>query len=141
MNQALIARIENALHEQLNSAIEDIVMSVMETHLECHDFDTQYDTYNDVQCDFAADIGELAENISEVIRAQMEKRIEALETEMGERFEDEVLPAVKATHELDGQIDRPARRESWCNFIDDLNKSGELSEYEAANIDFDVESL
>ena len=141
MNQALIASIENALHEQLNSAIEDIVMSVMETHLECHDFDTQYDTYTNAQCDYSADIGELAENISEVIRAQMEKRIEALEVEMGERYEDEVLPAVKATHELDGVIDRPARRESWCNFIDDLNKSGELTDYEAANIDFDVESL
>ena len=141
MNQALIARIENALHVQLNSAIEDIVMSVMEEQLECHDFDTQYEAYTNAQCDYSADIGELAENISEVIRAQMERRIEALEVEMGERFEDEVLPAVKVTHELDGQIDRPARRESWCNFIDDLNKSGELTEYEAANIDFDVESL
>ena len=141
MNQAIIARIENALHVQLNSAIEDIVMSVMEEQLECHDFDTQYEAYTNAQCDYAADIGELAENISEVIRAEMEKRIEALEVEMGERYEDEVLPAVKATHELDGQIDGPARRDSWCNFIDDLNKSGELTEYQTANIDFDVESL
>ena len=141
MNQALIARIEHDLHEQLNAAIEDIVMSVMETQLDCHDFDTQYDTYIDVHCDYAADIGELAENISEVIRAQMKKRIENLSNTLGERFEGEVLPAVKSAYELDGDMDGPARRESWCNFIDSLNKSGELSDYEAANIDFDVESL
>ena len=71
----------------------------------------------------------------------MTQRVETLETEMGERFENEVLASLKAIHEQDGEVDGPARRESWCNFIDSLNKSGELSEYEAANIDFDVESL
>ena len=40
MDSAIISRIEHALTEQLNSAIEDIVMSVMETQLECHDFDS-----------------------------------------------------------------------------------------------------
>ena len=141
MNQALIARIEHAISEQLKTALDDIMTSVMEDQLECFDFDTQYDAHYDAICNFEADIDELAANCTESIRSTMVERCENLETEMGERFEMEVLPHVKAAHEEDGVIDRPARRESWCNFIDSLNKSGELTEYEAANIDFDVESL
>jgi len=75
MDKAIISRIEHALTEQLNSAIEDIVMSVMETQLECHDFDTQYDAAHDAIGNFEADISELAENIGESIRAQMESRL------------------------------------------------------------------
>ena len=141
MNQAIIARIEHAISEQLKTALDDIMTSVMEDQLECYDFDTKYDAHYDAICNFEADIDQLAENCTESIRAVMTQRVETLETEMGERFEMEVLPHVKAAHEEDGVIDRPARRESWCNFIDSLNKSGELTEYEAANIDFDVESL
>ena len=141
MNKAIISRIEHALTEQLNSAIEDIVMSVMETQLECHDFDTQYDTYNDVQCDYAADISELAENICETIRAQMETRVHHTQTVVFNRYAEEVLPYIKDAHEQDGIVDIPARRESWCNFVDSLNKNSEISDYEAANIDADVESL
>ena len=141
MNQALIARIEHAIAQQLKTALDDIMTSVMEDQLECFDFDTQYDAHYDAICNFEADIDELAANCTESIRSTMVERCENLETEMGERFENEVLPHVKAAHEEDGVIDRPARRESWCNFIDSLNKSGELTEYEAANIDFDVESL
>ena len=141
MNQALIARIEHAITNQLESAIEDIVTGVMEDQLECHDFDTQYDAAQEALSNFEDDIGELAENITESIRFAMTERCETLEIEMGDRFESEVLPHVKAAHEQDGVVDGPARRESWCNFIDSLNKSGELTEYEADNIDFDVESL
>ena len=141
MNQAIIARIEHAISEQLKTALDDIITGVMEDQLECFDFDTQYDANEDVLANFEADIDQLAENATESIRAAMTQRVETLETEMGERFESEVLPHVKAAHEDDGVIDRPARREAWCNFIDSLNKSGELSEYEAHYIDFDVESL
>ena len=141
MNQALIARIEHAIAEQLKTALDDIITGVMEDQLECFDFDTQYEANEDVLTNFEADIDQLAENATESIRVAMTQRVETLETEMGERFEAEVLASLKAIHEQDGVIDRPARRESWCNFIDSLNKSGELSDYEAANIDFDVESL
>ena len=141
MNQALIARIEHAITNQLESAIEDIVTGVMEDQIECYDFDTQYDAAQEALSNFEADINELAENIGDSIRVAMTERCETLEIEMGDRFESEVLPHIKAAHEQDGVVDGPARRESWCNFIDSLNKSGELSEYEAANIDFDVESL
>jgi hypothetical protein len=141
MDKALITRIEHAIAEQLKTALDDIITGVMEDQLECYDFETQYNANEDALANFEADIDQLAANCTESVRAAMVERIEALEVEMGERYEDEVLPAVKATHELDGVIDRPARRESWCNFIDDLNKSGELTEYEASRIDFDVESL
>ena len=141
MNQALIARIEHAIAQQLKTALDDIICSVMEEQLDCYDFDTQYDANWDALANFEADIDQLAANCTESIHSTMVSRVENLEVELSERFEDEVLPAVKATHELDGEVDGPARREAWSNFIDDLNKSGELTEYEAANIDFDVESL
>ena len=141
MDKALISRIEHAITNQLESAIEDIVMSVMEDQLECYDFDTQYDASQEAMSNFEADIGELAENITESIRFAMTQRCETLEGEIAGRFEDEVLPLVKAAHEQDGLVDGPARREAWCNFVDSLNKDGELTEYEAHYIDFDVESL
>jgi len=141
MDSAIISRIEHALTEQLNSAIEDIVMSVMEDQLECHDFDTQYDAAHEAICDYSADISELAENIADSIRVQMESRLEDVAAMAVETFTHTALPAVKAKHEQDGEVDGPARREEWCNHVDYLNKSGRISEYEAANIDFDVESL
>jgi len=141
MDKAIISRIEHALTEQLNSAIEDIVMSVMETQLECHDFDTQYDAAHDAIGNFEADISELAENIAESIRVQMESRLEDVAAMALETFTHTALPAVKAKYEQDGEVDIPARREEWSNHIDYLNKSGRITEYEAANIDFDVDSL
>ncbi len=141
MDQNLINRIEHSLTEQLNTAIEDIVMSVMETQLECHDFDTQYDAAHDAIGNFEADISELAENIGESIRAQMARRLEDVTTMCIETFTHTELPAVKAAYEQDGEVDKPARREAWCNWVDYLNKEGRISEYEAANIDADVDSL
>ena len=141
MNQTLINRIEHSLTEQLNAAIEDIVMSVMETQLECHDFDTQYDAAHDAINNFEADISELAENIGESIRAQMVQRLEDVTLMCLETFTHTELPAVKAAYEQDGQLDKPARREAWCNLVDYLNKEGRISDYEAANIDADVDSL
>ena len=141
MDKAIISRIEHALTEQLNSAIEDIVMSVMETQLECHDFDTQYDAAHDAIGNFEADISELAENIGESIRAQMESRLEDVAAMAVETFTHTELPAIKATYEQDGEIDGPARREGFSNWVDYLKKSNRISDYEAANIDFDVESL
>ncbi len=141
MDQNLINRIEHSLTEQLNTAIEDIVMSVMETQLECHDFDTQYDAAHDAIGNFEADISELVENIGESIRAQMARRLEDVTTMCIETFTHTELPAVKAAYEQDGEVDKPARREAWCNWVDYLNKEGRISEYEAANIDADVDSL
>ncbi len=141
MNQALINRIEHSLTQQLETAIEDIVMSVMEDQLECHDFDTQYDAAQDAMANFEADIGELAANITESIRAQMVQRLEDVAAMCLETFTHTELPAVKAAYEQDGIVDKPARREAWCNWVDYLNKEGRISDYEAANIDADVVSL
>ena len=141
MNQALINRIEHAISEQLKTALNDIITGVMEDQLECYDFDTQYDANEDALANFEADIDQLAENVTESIRAQMVQRIEDVATMALETFTHTELPAVKAQHEQDGVIDRPARREAWCNWVDYLNKEGRISDYEAANIDADVESL
>tara|TARA_B100000214_G_C23945752_1_gene617906 strand:+ start:391 stop:816 length:426 start_codon:yes stop_codon:yes gene_type:complete len=141
MNQALINRIEHAIAEQLKTALDDIITGVMEDQLECYDFDTQDDAKDDALTNFEADIDQLAENVTESIRAQMVQRIEDVTTMALETFTHTALPAVKAKYEQDGNIDRPARREEWCNWVDYLNKSGRISDYEAANIDADVESL
>ena len=141
MNQALINRIEHAIAEQLKTALDDIITGVMEDQLECYDFDTQDDAKDDALTNFEADIDQLAENVTESIRAQMGQRIEDVATMALETFTHTELPAVKAQYEQDGQLDGPARREAWCNWVDYLNKSGRISDYEAANIDADVESL
>jgi len=141
MDSALFNRIEHALTQQLNTAIEDIVMSVMETHLECHDFDTQYDAAHDAIGNFEADISELAENVTEAIQGRIQLRLLEVTDMALETFTHTALPAVKAQYEQDGQPDIPARREEWSNHIDYLNKSGRISDYEAANIDADVDSL
>ena len=141
MNQALINRIEHAIAEQLKTALDDIITGVMEDQLECYDFDTQYDANEDALANFEADIDQLAENVTESIRAQMVQRIEDVTTMALETFTHTELPAVKAQYEQDGNIDSPARREAWCNWVDYLNKEGRISDYEAANIDADVESL
>ena len=73
--------------------------------------------------------------------ALMQQRTEEVAAMAVETFTHTALPAVKAKYEQDGEVDGPARREEWCNHIDYLNKSGRITEYEAANIDFDVESL
>ena len=141
MDSAIISRIEHSLNQQLIAAIEDIVMSVMEDQLECHDFDTQYDAHADAVSTLGGDIEQLAENICESIQAVMQQRTEEVAAMAVETFTHTALPAVKAKYEQDGEVDGPARREEWCNHIDYLNKSGRITEYEAANIDFDVESL
>ena len=141
MNQALINRIEHAIAEQLKTALDDIITGVMEDQLECYDFDTQDDAKDDALTNFEADIDQLAENVTESIRAQMVQRIEDVATMALETFTHTELPAVKAQYEQDGQLDGPARREAWCNWVDYLNKSGRISDYEAANINADVESL
>ena len=141
MNQALRNRIEHAIAEQLKTALDDIMRGVMEDQLGCFDFDTQYDAHYDAICNFDADINELAANCTESIRSTIVERIDDVAMMALETFTHTELPAVKAQHEQDGQLDGPARREAWCNWVDYLNKEGRISDYEAANIDADVESL
>ena len=141
MDKALLSKIEHHVTEQLKAAVEDIIASVMEDVLEVSDYDTQYDVAYDVLDNYGGDVEEIAENVSKNILEGFEDHLLNVESIVAERFISEALPAVKAAYEQDGVVDGPARRESWCNFIDSLNKNGEISDYEAANIDFDVESL
>ncbi len=58
-----------------------------------------------------------------------------------QRYIDGVLPYVREQYESDGEKDYPARREAFCNFVDMLNQDGELTDFEASNIDIDVDRL
>ena len=60
---------------------------------------------------------------------------------VAKRFEFEVLPFVREEFEADGVKDIPARHEAFCNFVDMLNKDGELTDFEASNINIDVDRL
>ena len=141
MDKALLSKIEHNINEQLRTAIEDIVASVMEDVLEVSDYDTHYDVAYDALDTYGGDVEELAENVAQNVLEGFANHLQQVQTIVAERFENEVLPSVQTAYEQDGVIDGPARRESWCNFVDHLNKNSEISDYEAANIDFDVESL
>ena len=60
---------------------------------------------------------------------------------VADRFENDILPFVREEFESDGMKDYPARREAFCNFVDMLNKDGELTDFEASNIDIDTDRL
>ncbi len=60
---------------------------------------------------------------------------------VADRFENDVLPFVREEFEADGVKDIPARREAFCNVVDSLNQDGELTDFEAANIDINVDRL
>lgn len=141
MDKALLSKIEHHINEQLRTAIEDIVASVMEDVLEVSDYDTHYDVAYDALDTFGGDVEELAENVAQNVLEGFANHLQQVQTVVFNRYAEEVLPYIQDAHEQDGVIDGPARRESWANFIDSLNKNGEISDYEAHRIDADVESL
>ena len=141
MDKALLSKIEHNINEQLRTAIEDIIASVMEDVLEVSDYDTHYDVAYDALDTYGGDVEELAENVAQNVLEGFADHLQQVQTVVFNRYAEEVLPYVKDAHEQDGIVDIPARRESWSNFIDSLNKNGEISDYEAHRIDGDVESL
>lgn len=46
-------------------------------------------------------------------------------------FKESVMPGVRAVHEQDGRMDRPARREAWNNMVDSLAKNDDISWHQA----------
>ena len=56
------------------------------------------------------------------------------EEEVFDAWEVQVLPSVREKYEADGVPDRPARRESFKNFIDCLAENGEISQDMACDI-------
>ncbi len=141
MDSALLSKIEHHVTEQLKTAVEDIIASVMEDVLDVADYDMHYDVAYDTLDTYGGDVESLSENAAHMVMEAFQKHLDNVRDIALETFPHTKLPGVKAQHEQDGIIDRPARREAWCNWIDYLNKEGRISDYEAANIDADVESL
>ena len=48
-------------------------------------------------------------------------------------FIDHELPDIQNQYEQDGVTDTIARREHWFNWVDWMNKSGEISDWQAEN--------
>jgi len=67
--------------------------------------------------------------------------IEEKSNRLAAEWEANHLSVIKDEIEIDGQVDEPARREDWANFIDMKEKNGDISEFLAFHCDFDVEEL
>ena len=133
-----IAHIQNILKTALNSIIEETIeheLSELNSDLD------SWDIADDVKTDFEADIDELCDNAGSIL-------IEACGTELAKKtelvlaeYKAYTLPSIKYKYGRDGIVDVPARRQAWCDLIDFMNKDGALTDTEADQIDFDVESL
>ena len=141
MDSALLSSLEHRINEQLRTALEDVIASVMEDVLDVADYDMHYDVAYDTLATYGGDVEELADNAAQTVMEAFQKHLDNVRDIAVETFTHTALPSIKEAYEQDGDVDGPARREAWCNHIDYLNKSGRISDYEAANIDFDVESL
>jgi hypothetical protein len=91
--------------------------------------------------DVTAAFKTIAEAIMMDVHVLREIKLQEQANMVAKRFEFEVLPIIRANFEADGMKDYPARREAFCNFVDMLNKDGEITDYEAANIDIDTARL
>ena len=49
-------------------------------------------------------------------------------------WRSEHLPFIVLRYETDGIIDGPARRESWNDWVDAMNKDGQISDDDAYNM-------
>ena len=136
-----LAQISHSLTEQLNTAIEDIIGSALETFLDVSDYDMQSDISYEAISGQQGDIEELAELLTGRIDESFTNEVARKSAELLEQYAECVLPFIKESFEQDGQVDGPARRESWCNFIDAENRDGNIGDQVAALVDADVEAL
>jgi hypothetical protein len=133
-----IAHIQNILKTAILATIEETIeheLSELNSDLD------SWDIADDIKTAFEGDIDELCDNAGSIL-------IEACGTELAKKtelvlaeYKAYTLPGIKYKYERDGIVDVPARREAWNNLIDFMNKDGALTDTEAAQIDFDVESL
>lgn len=133
-----IAHIQNILKTAISAAIEETIeheLSELNSDLD------SWDIADDIKTYFEGDIDELCDSAGSIL-------IEACGTELAkktelvlEEYKTYTLPGIKYKYERDGIVDVPARRQAWCNLIDFMQKDGALTQYEADNIDFDVEAL
>ena len=91
--------------------------------------------------DVAAAFKTIAEAIMLEAQTLREIKLQEQVDMVAERYENDVLPYIREQYESDGMKDYPARREAFCNFVDMLNKDGDLTDYEASNIDIDTDRL
>ena len=52
-----------------------------------------------------------------------------------EQFTDCILPMIQEAHEQDGKADIPARSEAWNNWIDNLHRDEQISDWQVSNWD------
>ncbi len=50
-------------------------------------------------------------------------------------FREHDLPTIRKLYEQNGRVDLPARREGWNNFVDHLQKDGQITSKQAETWD------
>ena len=50
-----------------------------------------------------------------------------------QQFEDCILPLIQEDEKNLGHVDIPARSEAWSNFVDDLHRDEQISDWQAQN--------
>tara|TARA_R100000808_G_C2126565_1_gene136689 strand:- start:634 stop:1017 length:384 start_codon:yes stop_codon:yes gene_type:complete len=125
--------------ELTDNILESLFDNLSDMDLDIDDCDLWYEVKtNPAVIEAVKVIATVAAEEAEALRElKLNEKTELIEL----RFIDEVLPYVREQYESDGIPDRPARREAFSNFVDMLNQSGELTDYEAENIDIDTDWL
>ena len=138
LTNAQITNTQNILKTAVLDAIEETIeyeLSELNSDLD------SWDIADDIKTAFEGDIDALCDSagliLIEACGDELAKKTELVLAE----YKAHTLPGIKYRYERDGIVDVPARREAWSNLIDFMNKDGALTDTEAAQIDFDVESL
>tara|TARA_R100000734_G_C3314682_1_gene106341 strand:- start:905 stop:1327 length:423 start_codon:yes stop_codon:yes gene_type:complete len=133
-----IIHIENILKTAINAAIEETIeheLSELDSDLD------SWDIADDIKTKFEADIDELCDNAGNMLIMACGEELTKKTQLVLEEYKAHTLPSIQARYERDGIVDVPARREAWSDLIDYMQKNGQLTRWEADNIDFEVESL
>lgn len=115
----------------------DAVLSDVAYDLDVDDADLDYDVMQEVSDEWDTMVDKITEAVENHVQAVVEVKSEQLL----EEWKVWCLPIIKEECEQDGVMDRPARREDWCNFVDAKQKNGEISEFVAELVDADVEAV
>jgi hypothetical protein len=137
-NEETVNLIPNHLKEEINTEISEFIEDIISLAADTLDVD---------ELDLSTHINEISfhDRLKRTIHSILDNALEDLIDDKSEslaaEWENNHLPVLQHQMEQDGQVDGPARREDWANFIDMKSKNEELGEFLAFHCDWDVENV
>lgn len=137
-NEETVNLIPNDLKEEINTEISEFIEDIISLAADSLDVE---------EWDLSTHINEISfhdrlkRTIHSILDNALDDLIDDKSQALATEWEFDNLPFIKHDMEQDGQVDGPARREDWANFIDMKSKNGELGEFLAFHCDWDVENL